>query len=98
MSATYTILSTKGRETVEGSAVDAIEAAVHHGMRLQPMGGTTVEDAAGETIAEVSIGADLQMPGGIVVEIGGESVDLSATETSRESRALISAALATGAR
>lgn len=92
----YTIRSVKGSETVQTSdVVTAIEHGVHHDMRLQPMGGTTVEDAQGETVAEVRCGADLQMPGGIVVELAdGTEVDLSATESGRESRALLRAALA----
>jgi hypothetical protein len=50
---TYTLISTKGNRTVEGTETEAIAAAQAMHDELQPAYGVTVEDEDGETVAEI---------------------------------------------
>jgi hypothetical protein len=51
--ATYRLISVKGTETYEGTREEAIAAAIDMEERLRPAFGVTVEDTAGETVAEI---------------------------------------------
>lgn len=50
---TYRLISAKGTRTVDGEQADAVAAANAMDAELQPAYGVTVEDAAGNTVAEV---------------------------------------------
>lgn len=52
----YKLISTKGTKTIDGSETDAIAAAKIMEESLQPAFGVTVEDAEGDTVAEVRNG------------------------------------------
>jgi len=59
---TYTLICVKGRSEVEGSLHEAVAAARSMEDDLQPAFGVTIEDEAGETVAEVRDGETLYRP------------------------------------
>lgn len=54
---TYTLTSAKGHRTIAGTQAEAIAAAIEMDDELQPAYGVTIEDADGETVAEIRDGA-----------------------------------------
>jgi len=54
----YKLISTKGTRTVEGTHDDAIRAAIKMERELMPLFGVSVEDEAGDTVAEIRDGVE----------------------------------------
>lgn len=59
MTTTYNLISVKGDREFTGTREEAIAAAIAMEEELQPSFGVTVEDAAGETVAEIRDGVDM---------------------------------------
>lgn len=55
--ATYQLISVKGERTIAGTQAEVVEAAKAMEAELQPAYGVTIEDEAGNTVAEVNAGA-----------------------------------------
>lgn len=54
--AVYKLITTKGSKEVDGTLAVAVKAAVRMERELQPSFGVTIEDAEGNTVAEVRDG------------------------------------------
>lgn len=53
----YRLVSVKSEQHVDGTKAEAIQAAIMMEQTLQPTYGVTVEDAQGNTVAEIQDGA-----------------------------------------